>query len=200
VGATPHRGAASRAGERLRASPEMVRAELALLPALSGSWPPRQMRGVGAPGARAHSDGSTRTKHSCDIEQIGQRIPCVFLMTGFVEDWISTQPRARTRSVPYKHEVEVSDELGGRLARTFSSVDEHGQFFDHRNGCISSHTALLSLLKAGFVNKSAAPNSSIRESRKRQKFWLPLIAAQGLNPGRRSDLILADVTIRGSEP
>jgi hypothetical protein len=51
--------------------------------------------------------------------------------------------------VPYNNEVEVSHELGGRLARTFSPFDEHGQFLDDRNGDISLHADLLTLLNAG---------------------------------------------------
>lgn len=71
--------------------------------------------------------------------------------------------------VPYDHEVVVSHEMGGRLARTFGSANEHGQFFDHRNLGNSLHTDLLTLLNAGFINELGAPDSSIRASRKRQK-------------------------------
>ena len=57
--------------------------------------------------------------------------------------------------VPYNNEVEVSHELGGRLARTFSPFDEHGQFLDHRNGGISLHADLLTLLNAGSLMNRA---------------------------------------------
>ena len=70
--------------------------------------------------------------------------------------------------VPYQDEVEVSHELGGRLGRAFSSFDEHGQFFDHRNRGNSLHTDWLTLLKGEFVNESSAPDSSIRASGIRQ--------------------------------
>lgn len=83
------------------------------------------------------------------------------LIIGFVKHWIGAQSPPWLRLVPYEDEVEVSHELGGRLARTFGSFDEHGQFFDHRNRGGFLHTDLLTLLNSGFVNESAAPNSSI---------------------------------------
>jgi hypothetical protein len=59
--------------------------------------------------------------------------------------------------------------LGGRLAGTFSSFDEHGQFFDHRNIGNFLHTDLLALLNARLVNEPGVSNVSIQTSRPRQK-------------------------------
>jgi hypothetical protein len=89
------------------------------------------------------------TKHFCGNGRVGRRILGPLLITSFVEDWISTQSPAWTRLVPYDDEVEVPHELGGRLARTFGSFDEQGQFFDHRNKGTFLHTDLLTLLNSG---------------------------------------------------
>ena len=64
-----------------------------------------------------------------------------------VKDWIGTQSPAWTRLVPYDDEVEVPHELGGGLARTFGSFDEHRQLPDHANRGISLHIDLPKLQK-----------------------------------------------------
>ena len=78
------------------------------------------------------------------------------LIISFVEEWISTQSRSWTRLVPCDDEVEVPHELDGRLARTFGSFDEHGQFPDHGNRGSSLHTDFPTLLKRGLINNRAS--------------------------------------------
>jgi hypothetical protein len=85
-------------------------------------------------------------------------------ITSFVEDWTGTQSPARPRLVPYDDEVEVPHELGGRLARTFGSFDEAGQFLDHRNRGIFLHTDLPTLL---------SPDSLMNRAPRKRPFGRP---------------------------
>jgi hypothetical protein len=62
--------------------------------------------------------------------------------------------------------------LGGRLACTFGSFDEHGQFFYHRNIGNFLHSDLLALLNARLVNEPGVSNVSIQTTGKRQKYRL----------------------------